>query len=152
MSKGKYNGLSLQMRTICLLTVLSVFFIGCREKNSNEQSKQYNSDEQPEQYVDDECHVVYANSVKGHHEQDTITGNFTGLGIDTLYVVSEHIETESDSIYFDPYSWTYYAKSNNPQLPTIELYGYRDAPPSLVYEGDVDRDGKDEWGYLHTGA
>lgn len=33
-------------------------------------------------------------------------------------------------------------------MPKIELYGT--CAPSLVYEGDVDGDGKDEWGYLHT--
>lgn len=87
----------------------------------------------------------YSNSVKGHVEKDTIVGNFTGNGIDTLYV----------SVKFDEKAEfeervKYYAKSNNPALPTIELYGSLGNQPKLVYEGDVDGDGKDEWGYLHT--
>lgn len=92
MSKGKYNGLSLQMRTICLLTVLSVFFIGCREKNSNEQSKQYNSDEQPKQDVEEEVHVVYANSVKGHHEQDSKTRKWR-------YLYEDKKDADPDLLY-----------------------------------------------------
>lgn len=87
----------------------------------------------------------YSNSVKGHIEKDTIVGNFIGNRIDTLYV----------SIKFDEKAEIedrvkYYAKSNNPLLPTIELYGCLGSQPQLVYEGDVDGDGKDEWGYLHT--
>lgn len=30
--------------------------------------------------------TLYINSVKGHDEKDTIIGNFTGNGIDTLFV------------------------------------------------------------------
>ena len=87
----------------------------------------------------------YSNSVKRHIEKYTIVGNFIGNHIDTLYV----------SIKFDEKAEIqdkvkYYAKSNNPLLPTIELYGCLGSQPQLVYEGDVDGDGKDEWGYLHT--
>lgn len=93
-----------------------------------------------------ESYVVYDNSVAGHLEQDTIVGNFTGLGIDTLYVKTvfdENAEDIEDRV-------KYYARSNNPDLPAIELFGCTSARPQLVYEGDVDSDGKDEWGYLHT--
>lgn len=90
--------------------------------------------------------ICYRNSVKGHKEEPRITGNFTGNGIDTLYVVEEVI----DSIHEMDERYKFYAKSNNPQLPTIELFGCGYATPQLVYEGDVDGDGKDEWGYLHT--
>ena len=34
-------------------------------------------------------------------------------------------------------------------IPTIQIYGAY--YPSLVFEGDVDGDGKDEWGTLSTG-
>ncbi|MDE6258058.1 MAG: hypothetical protein K2M53_06760 [Muribaculaceae bacterium] len=88
----------------------------------------------------------YLNSVKGHKEDSLITGNFTGLGVDTIYVVEEEI----DSIHDMYERYKFYAKSNNPELPTIEIFGYGGATPLLVYEGDVDGDGKDEWGYLHT--
>ena len=35
------------------------------------------------------------------------------------------------------------------EIPTIQIYGAY--YPSLVFEGDVDGDGKDEWGTLSTG-
>jgi hypothetical protein len=71
----------------------------------------------------------------------------TGKGIDTIYVYTEcHYPEMND---YDQYT-SYYAKSNNPELPTIELWGCDEASPKLVYEGDVDSNGKDEWGYLHT--
>lgn len=88
----------------------------------------------------------YLNSVKGHKEERAIVGNFTGFGIDTIYVVEEKI----DSIYDMLDEYKFYAKSNNPALPKIELFGCGYATPKLVYEGDVDGDGKDEWGYLQT--
>ena len=88
----------------------------------------------------------YLNSVKGHKEESMIAGNFTGFGIDTIYVVEEEIDCIHNM--YDRYK--FYAKSNNPELPTIEMFGCGYATPLLVYEGDVDGDGKDEWGYLHT--
>lgn len=90
----------------------------------------------------------YWNSVAGHKEESRITGNFTGIGIDTLYVIDVPNE-DADNLYDRV---KFYAKSNNPRLPEIELYGcgYMGDTPKLVFEGDVDGDGKDEWGYLHT--
>lgn len=89
----------------------------------------------------------YINSVRGHDERDTIVGNFTGKGIDTIYVfqVDNHPKADDFGQYI-----SYYAKSNNPKLPSIKLFGYDGEAPKLVYEGDVDSNGKDEWGYLHT--
>lgn len=85
---------------------------------------------------------MYVNSVKGHKEERCIVGNFTGHGLDSLYV-----EEVRD---YEKWETKYYAKSNNPQIPTMELFGYTGCAPKLVYEGDVDGDGKDEWGYIHT--
>lgn len=131
-----------------MIMILSVLFIGCQNGSKKEQEVINNDWEEID---DDSCseEFHYINSIKGHNEQDTITGNFTGLGIDTLYVASEYIEPDSDDDWHT-YRAKYYAKSNNPQLPTIELYGCIYASPLLVYEGDVDGDGKDEWGYIHT--
>lgn len=79
--------------------------------------------------------------MKGHDEKGEIVGNFTGLGIDTLYIDDEVVVEDEDGCY-------YYVKSNNPEIPTIQIYGAY--YPSLVFEGDVDGDGKDEWGTLST--
>lgn len=87
----------------------------------------------------------YLNSVKGHKEEPMIIGNFTGFGIDTIYV-----KEETSDIHDMYEGYKFYAKSSNPILPVVEMYGCGYATPMLVYEGDVDGDGKDEWGYLHT--
>lgn len=89
----------------------------------------------------------YLNSVKGHDEKSEIVGNFTGLGIDTLYV--QWVGVGDRDGYYDHYD--YFLRSNNPNIPSMQLYGTDLDMPSLVYEGDVDGDGKDEWGYLPTG-
>lgn len=106
----------------------------------------------------------YSNSVKGHKESNRIIGNFTGLGIDTIYIIdridySKLKEEGEDPEYISPEYISpryliehthFYAHSNNPKIPDIEIYGYWGAP-GLVYEGDLDRDGKDEWGFLPVG-
>ena len=97
---------------------------------------------------DGEVIVIYVNSVKGHKEEKCIVGNFTGHGLDSLYVEEVWDYSDDDRDWNDKVK--YYAKSSNPQIPAIELYGYAGCAPKLVYEGDVDGDGKDEWGYLHT--
>lgn len=104
-----------------------------------------------------EVYELYLNSVKGHLEKDTIIGNFTGLGIDTLYVctVENFPEVSKDDLepgsleYYTEYQH-FYARSNNPAIPDVEIFGMPYGAPQLVYEGDLDGDGLDEWGYLHT--
>ena len=83
------------------------------------------------------------NSVLGHNEQDTITGNFTGKGIDTLYVSYDQNKENGDN-------WQFYAESPNINIPKINLWGFREAFPKLVNEGDLDGNGTCEVGYLHT--
>lgn len=128
-----------------MLISFTVFALtGCKENNSKGLEAKAESDSIAE--ASNGYEVIYENSVKGHKEESRITGNFTGAGIDTLYVVKEMIDSIDD--WNDRFK--YYAKSNNPDLPSIELFGCLGATPLLVYEGDVDGDGKDEWGYLHT--
>ena len=90
------------------------------------------------------------NTIDAHNEQDTIVGNFTGKGIDTLYV--EMVENPKYNVQNDDMVqiYKYYLSSNNNSIPKIELYGCDAAPPKLVKEGDLDRNGTCEVGYIHT--
>jgi|GEM_PF-100247 len=111
-----------------------------------------------ELYYDDEGNRLYLNSVKGHEEVHTIIGNFTGEGIDTIYIDYEFDKNRLSNAQRKKYGFgfvgggnveegaLYYAVSNNPKLPPVELF----CPNGLVFEGDVDGDGKDEWGYLYV--
>ena len=99
----------------------------------------------------------YLNSIKGHKEEQLIIGNFTGKGIDTIYIDYEFDKNKLTNAQRKKYGlglvgggnaeeWELcYAVSNNPELPPVELF----CPNGLVFEGDVDGDGKDEWGYLY---
>ena len=101
---------------------------------------------------------LYLNSVKGHKEKPSIVGNFTGEGIDTIYIdyeIDQYRLSEAQKRKYgiglvgggnvDDENISY-AVSNNPKLPPVELF----CPNGLVFEGDVDGDGKDEWGYLYS--
>ena len=83
------------------------------------------------------------NSVDAHDERDTIVGNFTGKGIDTLFVVRDPTKEEHEEGHF-------YIKSNNAKIPKVNLWGITIAPPKLVNEGDLDGNGTCEVGYLPT--
>ncbi|MBR6990268.1 MAG: YdcF family protein [Bacteroidaceae bacterium] len=81
------------------------------------------------------------NSVIAHDEKDTIVGNFTGMGIDTLFVVGK----DDSHDYFE--GQTFYLKSTNKSLPPLNL-GLHSGVPELVNEGDLDGNGTIEVGYL----
>lgn len=85
------------------------------------------------------------NTIDAHDEQDTIVGNFTGQGMDTLFV---------ETIYKDELgteeSVEYFMRSTNRRIPKLRLYGCLAASPKLVNEGDLDGNGTCEVGYLHT--
>ena len=93
-----------------------------------------------ETYDDFMCSM---NTVVAHNEQDTIVGDFTGKGIDTLYVVCDTTKDDGEK-------WQFYAKSNNKAIPRLNLWGYHSIPPKLVNEGDLDGNGTCDIGYLHT--
>lgn len=89
--------------------------------------------------------MISINTIYAHLEEDTIVGNFTGNGLDTLYV------TKVVDPSLDRYKATaFYMKSKNPKIPKLELVGIPDAPPKLVNEGDLDGNGTTEVGYLRT--
>ena len=126
-----------------LLMVVVLSNLGCKSKQTNTQLE---DDITSTSQAQTEGRIFYENSVKGHNEERLIVGNFTGYGIDTLYVVGVDNEEAED----DFEKVIYYAKSNNPDIPSIELSAHAYYMPRLVFEGDVDGDGKDDWGYLTT--
>lgn len=86
-------------------------------------------------------------TIVAHDEQDAIVGNFTGKGIDILYV--EKV-VEDFNLLSIGHGCRYYIASPNKHIPKIEIYGTNFAPPKLVNEGDLDGNGTCEVGYLET--
>ena len=87
------------------------------------------------------------NSVAGHDERDTIYGNFTGSGTDTLWVETREVRTGDSTVDVE-----YYAVSSRKTTPEVKLHASSHRKPMLVFEGDLDGNGTDEWGYLNTGV
>lgn len=140
------------------LFIISV--ISCSKVNNNNLTPEQKSVNLIVSGDDDPNRDKYINSVRGHKEEKSIVGNFTGLGIDTLFVYSEidysHLKEEGEdpehiSMVYEANYTNFYARSNNPKIPDIKLEGVWRDSPKLVFEGDLDGDGKDEWGYLYTG-
>lgn len=72
--------------------------------------------------------------------RDTLIGNFNGLEIDTL--ITEPIG-EKDSVWY--FRWRVFTKNSSvkPLIIDNKTIGIH-----LVYEGDLDGNGTDEWGYV----
>ena len=87
--------------------------------------------------------------VVGHLEEDTIVGNFDGIGIDTLYVDREDCCKKFPSCNHEGPNM-YYLVSKSGRLPKIRLFAKSDMPPRIVNEGDLDGNGKAEIGYMYT--
>ena len=155
--------------TICILVFVGcVLFSGCGSKtprsndNTTEIQEMQDNDNSiiigSRLLISASYDTLYINSVKGHEERDTIMGNFTGKGIDTLYVErvvececalnkdydeGKHFAHETDDELVK-----YYLTSTNPSLGKVELFGYAMLAPRLVNEGDLDGNGTCEVGYL----
>lgn len=110
----------------------------------------------PDEYIDEIGVPMYLNSVKGHKEEQYIVGNFTGNGMDTIFISDTPLKklTASEKKRYGfgylangnaEEDWICYAVSNNPNIPPVEIF----TTYGLVNEGDVDGDGRDEWGYLY---
>lgn len=128
---------------VVIVSVLTCHFIVAW----NAKGKVYSKTDLDELILEDDTQEFMRsiNTISAHNEQDTIIGNFTGNGLDTLFV--EKIVGQNP----EKYKCTeFFLKSTNPRMPSIELYGYSDVPLKLVYEGDLDGNGTDEFGYLHT--
>ena len=131
-----------------ILFVICIFFVGCTNNSQNTKDSKSDSIEVIEDDFEDLYGLPrYLNHVAGHKECDSIVGNFTGLGLDTIYIESREVEDKDDDLGLGV---KYFAISSNPAIPEVELFGCPSDPPLIVLEGDVDGDGRDEWGYLHT--
>ena len=128
---------------VVIVSVLTCHFIVAW----NAKGKVYSKTDLDELILEDDTQEFMRsiNTISAHNEQDTIIGNFTGNGLDTLYV------TKVVDPSLDRYKATaFYMKSKNPKIPKLELVGIPDAPPKLVNEGDLDGNGTTEVGYLRT--
>lgn len=145
-----------------------ILFFGCgskkTESNNNTSETQGMNDEYDSADIGSRLLIsasndtLYINSVKGHEEQDTIIGNFTGSGIDTLYVErvveckcdldKDYDKEEHFAHEMDDELVRYYLTSTNPALGKVELFGYASLAPRLVNEGDLDGNGTCDVGYL----
>ena len=85
------------------------------------------------------------NTIYAHDEQDTIVGNFTGRGIDTIYVEKTDEEDPTTGL-----PGSFFIGSRNKRIPKVRLHGYSGASPRLVNEGDLDGNGTCDVGYLTT--
>lgn len=158
---------------LCLICVIALSGCGSKETDCNDNilGKLDTIDEYNISDIDNRLGIgrllisesndtLYINSVKGHDERDTIIGNFTGRGIDTLYVErvveckcnlnkdydgEEHLDHEMDDELVK-----YYLTSTNPALGRVELFGCALLAPRLVNEGDLDGNGTCEVGYLYV--
>ena len=166
--------LNLTAKSLILCLLFIIFFSGCgskkTERNDNTFEELDTIDEYDVSDIDNRLGIgrlriyasndtLYINSVKGHDERDTIVGNFTGNGIDTLYVErvveckcnnfskaydeDEHLNHEMDDELVK-----YYLTSTNPALGRVELFGCALLAPRLVNEGDLDGNETCEVGYL----
>lgn len=153
----------------CIFVLLGcVLFFGCGSKktesndNISESQETYDRDNSANigsrLLISASNDTLYINSVKGHDEKDTIIGNFTGNGIDTLFVervvdcncnLEKGYNEEGHFAHeMDDELVKYYLASTNPALGKVELFGYASLAPRLVNEGDLDGSGTCEVGYL----
>lgn len=154
------------MMKVIKITLIALYFVsitGCVQKKPIEQPEIVVKDSVKDKKRHDKSELealmarldyIYwmGNSVKAHDERDTIWGNFTGKSIDTLFVerVAPYA-SPSESKDCGNIGHFYSVKSSNPLIPTVKLYTCLEIPPQLVFEGDLDRNGVDEWGVLETG-
>lgn len=82
-------------------------------------------------------------NIDGRLVNDMIVGNFTGQGLDSIWI-TERIDTVEDGFI----EYNYHTRSSNSLLPSVELYGRSCHCVFIINEGDLDGDGKDEWAWM----
>lgn len=75
--------------------------------------------------------------------RDTLIGNFNGQEIDTL--IGEPMDSINADYKGFHYKWKVYTKRNTVKPLIID---YKTIGIHFVYEGDLDGNGTDEWGYV----
>ncbi len=75
--------------------------------------------------------------------RDTLIGNFNGLEIDTL--ICEPMDSLNPNYKGFHYKWRVFTKNNSVKTLIIDN---KTIGIHFVYEGDLDGNGTDEWGYV----
>lgn len=117
--------------TLCLMLAL----VACTNRTANKTDATESSLEVLQN--GDDHWSKYINSVKGHNEQDSITGRFVDNRIDTLWF--ERCDKDNTDI------WE--LRCSNKRVKTCKFWS---ALPKLVFEGDLDGNGTDDFGFIDT--
>ena len=149
----------IMMNYFTKITVVGLLFFslaGCTQNKTKEESESKSSEDTIAAVKHSAKHIAdggrdLLNSVKAHDERDTIWGNFTGKGVDTLFVMRTVPYAYHENYQQHGKQGCYYVvKSSNPSLPKVGLVTCLEIQPKLVFEGDLDGNGVDEWGFLET--
>lgn len=127
------------MKTILLILATTIFMSACISKSQkvNEETADLVENRDTGTCDLDTLETDTFMPIDLAEYRDTIVGNFSGHGIDTL--ISEPIDTVGDRM-----CWKWQIKDTKSLLKTLILQSHWDA--RMVYEGDLDRNGTDEFG------
>lgn len=120
--------------TLCMMCAL----VACTSRSENSTCEVETLPE--DSLIEDELlddWSKYINSVKGHKEQDSIVGRFVDNRIDTLWFEIPDMD--------NPYVWELCCSN-----PNVRRCKIGSLSPKLVFEGDLDDNGTDDFGYLDT--
>ena len=135
------------------LLPLFILTIGCNKTPGNKMSdsifvEEIKIIEEPEDTVTPESDEPSVTEIPISQLRDTLIGKFDGVNIDTLIAepYGEKPEAKENDLYSGwYYKWRVYSKKGTVKELKLEnvTTGIK-----FVKEGDVDGDGKDEWGYV----
>lgn len=156
------------MITVCVLLAVLTGWFSVNLRKARKQLSVYENElfRMNESQLAKEVRPFYpsaVNTVLGHEERESIIGNFRGDTIDRLTVVPrfkhEYIEEEpyseffldgkqiSEEYYTEEAQYLWRVVSYYKTVPSMDVFGYH---PHLVFEGDLDQNGTQEFGILDT--
>jgi hypothetical protein len=95
---------------------------------------------------DEMSDILYSNYViTGQSARQEIVGKFDGIHTDTVYIEGKFEQSDENG-----FSTRYFLASRSGRLPWVEIWGRNEMYPLIYEEGDLDGNGTDEIGYLHT--